>query len=248
MGMYTEFIFGCELSKNTPKECIDALDYCINDTWENGVPVKKPKYENPQTYEEKRFNENYIDRTTSQKDLEAFYEKYDFSRLFQSCSYYFGAANPIGKFFYDEISDSYHISTRADLKNYNQQIQNFIEYIRPYVIGGSGTKDVFAYVQYEEDDFPTVYTMDGGEYHIDDPKVTAEYTASMDKRWKLLEKLFTELAPEYEITEEECKKYGVEPDKCTHEDGWVMMADYICNKYKKAAKKFKKEHESLQNK
>ena len=30
MGMYTEFIFGCELSKNTPKVCIDALDYVIN--------------------------------------------------------------------------------------------------------------------------------------------------------------------------------------------------------------------------
>lgn len=30
MGMYTEFIFGCSLSKDTPKICIDALDYVIN--------------------------------------------------------------------------------------------------------------------------------------------------------------------------------------------------------------------------
>ena len=30
MGMYTEFIFGCNLSKDTPKECIDALDFVIN--------------------------------------------------------------------------------------------------------------------------------------------------------------------------------------------------------------------------
>ena len=66
MGMYTEFIFGCELSKKAPKVCVDALDYVINGE------EKKPKYENPEGFEQKRFNENYIERTTPIEEIEKF--------------------------------------------------------------------------------------------------------------------------------------------------------------------------------
>ena len=47
------------------------------------------------------------------------------------------------------------------MKNYDNQIETFIEYIKPYVISGSGYHDIFAYVQYEEDEFPTIYAIDG---------------------------------------------------------------------------------------
>jgi hypothetical protein len=49
------------------------------------------------------------------------------------------------------------------LKNYRQQIEKFIEYIKPYVIQGSGfvNHNIFAYVQYEEAEFPTIYALDG---------------------------------------------------------------------------------------
>ena len=128
--MYTEFIFGCELSMKTPKICIDALDYMINGE------EKTPKYENPKDYAEEQFNMNYIERTCTKEEINSFIEKYDFYRLFASCSYYFGAANPVRRFCYDYISNSYHISTRADLKNYHNQIENFIDYIKPYIISG----------------------------------------------------------------------------------------------------------------
>lgn len=162
MGMYTEFIFGCELSKETPNICVEALDYVINGE------EKKPKHENPETWQEKEFNDNYIERTHTVEEINEFIEKYDFWRLFRCCSYYFGAANPTGRFKYDHISRSYHISTRADLKNYEGQIERFIEYITPYVKHGSGFPlGIFAYVQYEESPFPTIYSL-GGTYYVND--------------------------------------------------------------------------------
>ena len=154
MGMYTEFIFGCSLKKETPKVCIDALDYVINGA------EKKPKYENPLTYAEKKFNLNYIERTTPIEELRAFIDLYNLERLLLSCSYYFDAP-PVKKFYFDDIDKCYHISTRSDLKNYTNQIDTFIDYIRPYIDGGSGTRDVFAYVMYEEQAFPTIYALDG---------------------------------------------------------------------------------------
>lgn len=156
MGMYTEFIFGCALSKDTPKICIDALDYVINGQ------DKKPKYENPETWEEKEYNEKFIERISTDDEIQAFIGEYDFGRLFCSDSYYFGAPVSSKKFYQDYIDKTYRISTRANLKNYNRQIEKFIEYIKPYVIQGSGfDHNIFAYVQYEEAEFPTIYALDG---------------------------------------------------------------------------------------
>lgn len=155
MGMYTEFIFGCSLSKDTPKICIDALDYIINGE------IKKPKYENPETWEEKEYNNKFIERTSTDDEIQAFIGEYDFGRLFCSGSYYFGA--PVSqKLYYDYIDKTYKISTRANLKNYSNQIEKFIEYIKPYVVHGSGYgHNIFAYVQHEEAEFPTIYGVDG---------------------------------------------------------------------------------------
>lgn len=161
--MHTEFIFGCKLSKDTPKECLDSLDYVINGEeghsyirWNSKTnKIEVDKYE----------------RTTLQEDIDAFIEKWDLWNLFKCSSYSFGSANPIGKFYLDGNYDNYHISTRADLKNYGGQIENFIEYIKPYVTQGSGCyHNIFAYVQYEEEEFPTLYGIDG-TYHVDYSKI-----------------------------------------------------------------------------
>ena len=204
MGMYTEFIFGCELSKDTPKVCIDALDYSINGE------EKKPKYENPQTYDEKRYNENYIERTTPIEDILAFIEKYDFDRLFHSCSYYFGALNPIHRFEYDEIDKAYHISTRSDLKNYSNQIEKFIEYITPYVRHGSGYgHEIFAYVQYEEDDFPTMYGIGGKVFKnptFSTYNVVEKYQKRLERLNDVLSKIYMAVDPNWNVEEEEYTK------------------------------------------
>lgn len=227
MGMYTEFIFGCELSKNTPKECIDALDYSINGE------TKKPKYKNPKGWEESRYNDYYIERTTPIEDIEAFCDKYELHRLFHSCSAYFGAANPISKFYWDPVSDAYHISTRADLKN-GGCIEDFITYIKPYVTQGSGfDHHIFAYVQYEQDEFPTIYGIDG-TYHVLDPAIKKEFESRHNKWFDRLSDLYQKLAPEYCVTEAEKVKHGHSSDYgASYDDAFEWMTEYIIEKYQK---------------
>lgn len=241
MGMYTEFIFGCELRKDTPRECIEALDYVINGE------KKNPKYENPQNYEEKEFNENYIERTLSEEEIKSFINKYDFGRLFCSSSYYFGAANPTHRFCYNHISDAYHISTRADLKN-GRRIEDFIEYIKPYVKSASGyPHHIFAYVHYEEDPFPTMYGIDG-VYHMMDPKVEEEVRLKEKRRWETLGDIFANIAPEYEVDKEECTKHNKDPKEVTYEDAWVWLAEHIMEKFQDQSDMYKKGYEEAERK
>lgn len=226
MGMYTEFIFGCTLSKDTPKVCLDALDYVINgeeghiyDRWNNETKTQETlKYE----------------RTTPQNEIDAFIDEYDLYRLFCCSSFYFGVFEPVHKFLYDHIADAYMISTRANCKNYTGQIEKFIEYIKPYVESGAGfPHEIFAYVQYEESEFPTVYGTDG-VYHIDDPEVTKQCKKSLEKRWSLLERLFKELCPNYSITDEELAEHNIKPEDLTYEDSWELMIDHLIKTYKKS--------------
>ena len=231
MGMYTEFIFGCELSKKTPKVCVDALDYVINGE------EKKPKYENPEGWEQKRFNENYIERTTPIEEIEKFIEDYDLERLFLCSSYYFGAANPVRKFIYDSISDSYHISTRADLKNYSGQIEKFLDYIKPYVEHGSGYPHrIYAYVQYEEDSFPTIYAMDGVYKNPSFDNATKKLEDRIEHLYETLSKIYMAVDPNWNVDEEEYAKRGIPEEdygKENYDTIWRWFAEHLEEKYSK---------------
>jgi len=77
--------------------------------------------------------------------------------LFQISSYYFGVNEPVAKMWFDDISKTWRISARSNIKNYEREIETFLEWIRPFVKRGSGTKDMFAIVIYEEDSEPTIY-------------------------------------------------------------------------------------------
>lgn len=157
MGMYTEFIFGCALREDTPRICIEALDYVINGE------EKKPRYENPITCEEKLYNDTFIDRILSVEEIENFADFYDLSRLCYSFSGYFGAGENDPCFYYDSVIKAYRISIRSDIKNYENQIDRFLEYIEPYIKSGSGSNDIYAYVLYEENEYPYIYSLKGGK-------------------------------------------------------------------------------------
>jgi hypothetical protein len=49
------------------------------------------------------------------------------------------------------------LSTRSNIKNYKQEIETFLEWIKPYINGGSGSRNMYAIVIYEEQDEPTIY-------------------------------------------------------------------------------------------
>lgn len=133
MGMYTELIFGAKLAKYTPKVCIDALNHVINGNDEDVVS----------------------------DEVKEFINKYSLEVLCYCSSYYFGVNKSVKEMWYDKITDSWSISIRSNLKNYHDEIETFLDYIKDYIESGSGEKELYAYVHYEGSDFPTMYTLDG---------------------------------------------------------------------------------------
>jgi hypothetical protein len=71
-------------------------------------------------------------------------------------SYYFpGNIHP--KFWKDEISELWYLHFRTSIKNYNDEIEKFLDWIKPYIVQGSGINDFYAIVTYEDDSQPTIY-------------------------------------------------------------------------------------------
>lgn len=77
--------------------------------------------------------------------------------LFQGSSYYFAINNSVTKMWLDDIDKQWHISTRSNIKNYESEIETFLEWIKPYIDSGSGGRDLYAITIYQEQDTPTLY-------------------------------------------------------------------------------------------
>ena len=77
--------------------------------------------------------------------------------LFRGASYYFGVSSPVSKMMYDDIGGNWILSTRSNIKNYGGEIEAFLEWIKPYIDSGSGSRDMYAIVTYEESDEPKIY-------------------------------------------------------------------------------------------
>ena len=132
--MYTELIFEAELSKDTPKALIDAFTTVSRK--DTGIEV-----------------------TSNKLEISNFIDKFDLNMLVNSCSAYFAAQQSFFNMYYDKYSDTYGIFIRSDLKNYEQQINEFLEFIKPYVVRGCGSNNIYAYVLYELDEQPTIYSL-----------------------------------------------------------------------------------------
>lgn len=95
-------------------------------------------------------------------------------RRFCGNSYYFGVSRPVNKMWYDEISEAYIVSIRCSLKNYDNEITDFLEWIEPYIDSGSGQDDMYAIVMYEEWCEPKIF-------YLHKPEVSIE---SLNDIWK----------------------------------------------------------------
>ncbi len=80
--------------------------------------------------------------------------------LFKGSSYYFGVSMPISKMWFDNIGENWVINTRSSIKNYKGDIQAFLEWIKPYIASGSGYRNMYAVVTYEEAETPDIYYLD----------------------------------------------------------------------------------------
>ena len=138
MGMYTELIFGCSLKKDTPREIIQVLQYMVDKSeFKDTSQIKVPDHE--------------------------FFKTSRWQWLFHGSSYYFGVNEPHSEIWYDDISKDYRISTRSNIKNYDDEIELFLDWIKPYISGGSGQNDFYAIVIYEESEKPTIYYLKESE-------------------------------------------------------------------------------------
>lgn len=78
-------------------------------------------------------------------------------RVFVGSSYYFGVHHGNARVVFDKKTSQWFVSSRANLKNYGSEIQSFLDWIKPYIEQGTGEKDFYAIVTYEEDSEPTIY-------------------------------------------------------------------------------------------
>jgi hypothetical protein len=66
-------------------------------------------------------------------------------------SYYFDSITD-SKMEYNNTDCKYHLNVRSNLKNYDSEIENFLDFISPYV----ETDGFIGYMRYEESDEPAL--------------------------------------------------------------------------------------------
>src|SRR6185312_7222024 len=126
MGMYTELIFGASIKKDAPKEVINTLYYLVNSK-----------------------------KLWSDVSLEESVTK-GINVLNGGGSYYFGVTDGVAKMWQDEIDKEWKVSARHNIKNYDGEIDIFLEWIKPFIDSGSGEREMYAIKIYEEDSEPTI--------------------------------------------------------------------------------------------
>lgn len=129
MGNYTEIILGFSFKKDTPKEIINVIKYMLN-----VKPDNKPK-ELP----------NHLFFSTPRWDS-----------LFMSDSAYFPCYH--ASFYKSEFNNSLVLDVRSNLKDYDDEIGLFCDWIKPYVESGSGNNDIYCMSIYEDSNEVIIYS------------------------------------------------------------------------------------------
>lgn len=74
-----------------------------------------------------------------------------------SSSYYFDGI-AFKQFEYDDITKSYFLTTRFDVKNYSQEIQHMLLILSPHIL----SRGHIGHIRYEEDELPTLLILEEG--------------------------------------------------------------------------------------
>lgn len=135
MGMWTELILGAKLKKETPKYVIETLRYLVGD-----LKRKPKKY--PAIFKEA---------------ADPSFPLGNYKIMFTYSHWYFAVDKPFAELWYDSVSGCYKINTRSNIRNYDNRIEIFLKWLKPYIVQGSGSRDMYAIVTYEEDSDPTIY-------------------------------------------------------------------------------------------
>lgn len=134
MGMYTEIIFGAWLKEDLPQDVVDTINILVNS---NINDIR-----------------NFC-QLSSVPDHPFF--KSERPWLLQSGGSYYFPQVMRAEFKYDKIAKQYSLCFRTNIKNYDDEIEKFLDWIKPYIESGSGEKDFYAIVCYEENSEPDIY-------------------------------------------------------------------------------------------
>ena len=124
--MYTELVFASSIKKEYNKDkIVDTLKYMIEDN------------EMDKAFE---YPEHSFFKTSRGIDM------------FHSGSGYFDM-RPSSKFYYEAVSEKYYLNVICNLKNYDNEILLFLDWIYPYLNNFDG--EFLGYFRYEEFKIPT---------------------------------------------------------------------------------------------
>ena len=135
MGTCTEIIFGARLKSSTPKNIIDTLRFVANG------PKQDIHEEDPVIV----YDNELI-------------EKYNLYSVMRSASYCFGVCEPVSKMRFDKIAGEWVLFFRSNCKNYSDQLEKFVRWIKPYIRAGTGDGEIYAIITVEES-APVMYGM-----------------------------------------------------------------------------------------
>lgn len=124
MGMYTELHFNSALKRNIPTPVLEILNYMIGNDEFAPVCPDHPLF------------------STSRWPI-----------MLRCDSYYFDA-DTHSTLRYDEISTQHYLCIRTNFKNYEGEIEAFVDWIMPYLDKVPG--DFLGFSRYEETEEPTL--------------------------------------------------------------------------------------------
>ena len=120
--MYTEINVCFDLLRNAPKDIVDILHYLVEGA---DIPSILPKHE---------------------------FFKCDRWGMVACCDSYYFAGSTSSKMVFDDISKTWKINIRANLKNYDSEIVKFLDWLEPHI----ETKGFIGYMRHETQEDPTL--------------------------------------------------------------------------------------------
>ena len=124
MGMYTELVLGVNLRSDTPENIINILNYMLSGISDS----TKPEITDHPLFSTERWP------------------------IMLVCDSYYFDGRTDSSMERDTVSKRYELNVRTNFKNYNNEVDLFLDFIRPYLY----TDGFLGYMRYEDDDDPTL--------------------------------------------------------------------------------------------
>jgi hypothetical protein len=134
MGMYTELHLNAKMKRDVPDDVVAILKHMVADSAE------------------------YVERPAELPDHPLFARTSRWGYMLRCNSYYF-AADTRSTLRHDRISDAYYLCIQTNLKNYDSEIEYFLDWVHPYFDMEAG--EFLGFRRYEESNRPTLVYMPG---------------------------------------------------------------------------------------